>query len=32
MSAVDDFFDEWDPNTATLIEEMCSPQGGVSEK
>ena len=26
ISAIDDFFDQWDPSTATLIHEMCGPQ------
>ena len=27
ISAVDDFFDQWGPSTATPIEEVCKPQG-----
>ena len=26
------FFDQWDPNTAPLIEEVCGPQGGTMLK
>ncbi len=29
ISAVDDFFDQWDPNTVTLMQEVCEPQGKV---
>ena len=29
ISAVDDFFGQWDPNTATLTEELCGLQGGI---
>ena len=33
ISAVDDFFHQWDPRSATLIEEVCEPQvGGYVEK
>ena len=28
ISAVDDFFDHRDPNTAILMEEVCEQQGG----
>ena len=27
--AVDDFFDQWDPNTAIPMEKMCGPQQGL---
>ena len=27
ISAVDDFFDQWDPRTMTPIEEVCGLQG-----
>ena len=26
ISAVDDLFDQWDPSTATLMEEVCGLQ------
>ena len=26
---VDDFFDIWDPSTATPIEKVCEPLGGL---
>ena len=26
---VDDFFDQWDPSTATPMEEVCGLQGGL---
>ena len=26
ISTVDDFLDQWDPNTATPMEEVCRPQ------
>ena len=29
ISAVDDFFYQWDPSTATLIEEKCGVQEGL---
>ena len=29
ISADDDFFDQWDPSIATLMEEMCEPQRGL---
>ena len=30
--AVDDFFDQWDPNTSTKTEEMCGMYGDYVEK
>ena len=32
ISAVDDFFDQWNPSTATLIEEVCGSQWRLSRK
>ena len=32
ISAVDDFFDERDPSTATLMEEVCGLQGRLCWK
>ena len=32
ISTVDDFFEKWDPSTATLIEKMCRPQKDYVEK
>ena len=29
ISAVDDFFEQWNPSTATPIEEECVPQGAI---
>ena len=29
ISVVDDFFDQWDPSTATQIEEICGRQRGL---
>ena len=29
ISVVDDFFDQWDPSTATSIEEINEPQWGL---
>ena len=27
--AIDDFFDQWDPSTTTLVKEVCGPQRGL---
>ena len=32
ISAIDDFFDKWDPSTVTLIKEMCGLHGGLCLK
>ena len=32
ITAIDDFFDQWDPSTVTSIEEVCGPQGGLCWK
>ena len=32
ISAVDDFFDQWDPSIVTLMEEVCGLQGNNIEK
>ena len=29
ISAVDDFLDQWDPSTTTLIEEVCGQHRGL---
>ena len=29
ISSVDNFFDQWDPSTATLMEEVPGPPGGL---